>query len=50
MVSFVKKCKKVFTNEGDKRIIQDVTSQTQVKTSQKEDNMKHKMTEGGTGE
>jgi hypothetical protein len=26
MVSFVKKCKKVFTNEGDKRIIQDVTS------------------------
>jgi hypothetical protein len=26
MVSFVKKCKKVFTNEGGKRIIQDVTS------------------------
>jgi hypothetical protein len=25
-VSFVKKCKKVFTNEGHRRIIQDVTS------------------------
>jgi hypothetical protein len=26
IVSFVKKCKKVFTNEGGKRIIQNVTS------------------------
>jgi hypothetical protein len=26
IVSFVKKCKKVFTNEGHRRIIQDVTS------------------------
>jgi hypothetical protein len=26
IVSFVKKCKKVFTNEGGERIIQDVTS------------------------
>jgi hypothetical protein len=46
IVSFVKKCKKVFTNEEHRRIIQNVIS----KQLKKEDNMKYKLTEGGIRE